>query len=176
MIGGSIRRVVHTASNKGDAVAKWLTVTSAIMFTLLVFLAVLTRYVLRVSLIFSVEISKLLFVWSAFLAATVAYKRKAHIRFEFLNALLGPRGIAVTDLILYLFALAFFQTLLRNGIRFTRIVWPTYLPVLGLSQGWLYMAVNVSAVLFILHTLSLLITAVEDVRDSFSLRHGRASS
>ena len=170
----SPRRALTALSDGADAVATWTTIVTTIAFTLLIFVAVVTRYAFRVSLVFSVEISKLLFVWSAFLAATVAYKRKAHIRFEFINMILGPRGTALTDVALYLSAIIFFQMLFRHAIRFTRIIWRTYLPVLGLSQGWLYVAVVVSSALFFVHSSALLAQAITDAQAAFSRDGGSA--
>ena len=157
------RKTVKTASSVLDASASAVVIVSAIAFALLIFVAVLSRYVFHFSLIFSVEISKLLFVWSAFLAATAGFKRKSHIRFEFLNRLLGARGLVVTDILLYASSLVFFQVLLGYSIRFTRIIWRTYLPVLGLSQGWLYVSVIVSSIIFMVHALDLLIDSLVSV-------------
>lgn len=162
-----LRKVVKKTSSLLDVSASVVIIVSAIAFALLIFVAVLSRYVFRTSLIFSVEISKLLFVWSAFLAATVGFKRKSHIRFEFLNNLLGPRGLVATDILLYASSVVFFQVILSYSVRFTRIIWGTSLPVLGLSQGWLYVSVIVSSIIFIIHALDLLIDAVVSATDIF---------
>lgn len=166
-IGLFLRKVVKMASSILDISASAVIVVSAIAFALLIFVAVLSRYVFHFSLIFSVEISKLLFVWSAFLAATVGFKRKSHIRFEFLNSLIGPRGLIVTDILLYASSLVFFRSILGYSIRFTKIIWGTSLPVLGLSQGWLYVSVIVSSIIFMVHALDLLIDTLASAPEAF---------
>jgi TRAP-type C4-dicarboxylate transport system permease small subunit len=89
----SVLRCIHQGikwtSSALDTSASVVTIISAIAFALLIFVAVLSRYVFHFSLIFSVEISKLLFVWSAFLAATIGFKRKSHIMFNIYLAIKG---------------------------------------------------------------------------------------
>ena len=160
-------RWIHGISDWTDSLIRAVTVVTAGSFTLLVFISVLTRYVFATPIMSSQEISKLLFVWSAFLAATIAYKRHSHIRFEFLNRMLGPKGLALTDFLFYGVSFVFFLVILVKSIEFTGIVWPTFLPVLNMSQGWLYMAVVVSSVVFLIHTVSLFLGTVERLRESF---------
>lgn len=164
----SIRTAVHTASDLLDAVTRVATIITTVAFTLLVFVSVLTRYVFEHPILFAQEVSKLLFVWSAFLAATIAFRRKAHIRFEFLNHRFGRRGLLATDLLLYVFSIVLFAIVFVHGIRFTRIVWPTILPVLTVSQGWLYVPVVVTAVIFIVHSLRLGLDTIAEFRSSAS--------
>lgn len=155
-----------------NKIVEYLTITTTILFLLIVFIGVISRYVLGASLIFSVELSKMLFVWSCFLAATIAYKQKCHIRFEFLNQIFGNRGLALTDMLLYVCSLAFFTLVLKYAIDFTKIIWKTYLPVMNLSQGWLYMAVVISSGVFILHTINLLIESLKELVKVFSQKEG----
>lgn len=152
----SILRPLRAISDTVDSLVRIAVVVSTAAFTLLIFVSVVSRYVANVSILFSVEVSKLLFVWSAFLGATTAYKRHVHIRFEFMSRIIGWKGRLATDVLLYLSALVFFSYILVYGLRFARIVWRTYLPVLALSQGWLYVPVYITAAIFILHSLRLL--------------------
>lgn len=153
-----------------DWLIRVLVVITTTCFTALIFAAVLTRYVLNISIIWSVEMSKLLFIWSAFLSATVAFRRKAHIRFEFLNQVLGPRGIALTDIVFYLSALILFRIFIVYGTRFARIVWGTTLPVMDVSQGWLYVPVVFSGIVMAIHSLPMLGQSVVAFITSFGRR------
>ena len=156
----SVLPPLEWASDFVDRLVQHLVVLTSAAFTLVIFVAVLSRYIFNFSLVYYVEASKILFVWSAFLGATVAYKRHVHIRFEFMSRLLGPTGRSVTDILLYLSALVFFVYVFVYAVRFTRIIWNTSLPVLTLSQGWLYVPVFVSAALFFLHSLRLLLETI----------------
>ena len=157
-----MRNGIHQASLYVDKAVRWATVVLGGSFTLLVFLSVLTRYVFNAPILFSQEVSKLLFIWSAFLAATIAFRGHQHIRFEFLDAILKPKGKAITDILLYSACLVFFVVVGVNAVKFTRIIWGTSLPVLKMSQGWLYVSVIVSSVIFLLHSIDLLISSIEE--------------
>ena len=148
--------VIQRISDAVNTVVKWLTVLLTVGFALIVFVSVLTRYVFNYPILWSVEVSKLLFVWSCFFAATIAYKNQAHIRFEFASRLLGEIGIKITDLAIHSLSLLFFGFILHQSILFFRAIWGTYFPVMEISQGWLYVSVTVSAVVFLIHNLALL--------------------
>jgi len=140
-----------------NTVAEYFTVLLIASFTIVIFVSVLCRYVFNFPIIFSVEISKLSFVWACFFAATVAYKRKVHIRFEFSTRILGEKGVNITNLIIHFLTLIFFVLMFIKSIIFIGQIWETYFPVTGISQGWLYISEAVSLVVFICHNLALLI-------------------
>ena len=159
---------IQRLSDGLDYSMRGLTILTTGAFTIIVFVSVLTRYVFSYPILWSQEVSKLLFIWSAFLAATIAFKKKSHIRFEFLNQVLGPKGTALTDTILYASSLLLFAVLFFQGIKFARIVWPTILPVLTFSQGWLYVSVIVTSVVFWIHSLRLLIESIQNLKAALS--------
>lgn len=129
-------------------------------FTALIFVTVLSRYVFNFSILFSQEVSKLLFIWSCFLAATIAYKQMAHIRFEFAESFLGPKGVLVTDVLIHALSLVFFGLIFGESISFVRQIWETYFPLIGISQGWLYVSVLMASIIFLVHNLSFLIDSL----------------
>lgn len=140
-----------------NIVIEYLTALFIASFTIVIFISVLSRYVFNLPLIFSVEISKLFFIWACFFAATVAYKRKVHIRFEFSTRILGENGVNITNLFIHFLTLLFFILMFIKSIIFIGQIWETYFPVTGISQGWLYISEAVSLVIFICHNLTLLI-------------------
>jgi TRAP-type C4-dicarboxylate transport system permease small subunit len=157
-------KAIHRASDQVNRIVKFLVATGCASFALLLFAGVVARYFLHHPLIFSAEISKLLFIWSTFLATSVAYKEKAHIRFEFFNKIIGKRGVKISEIVIRFSAGLFFSIVLVKSIEFASKIWQTYFPVLSLSQGWLYVAVIISMSTMILHSLSLFFEAVEDYR------------
>lgn len=156
-------RLVKRISDGLNRAVRGAVFLSTAAFTILIFSAVVARYLLQHPLIFSVEISKLLFVWSAFLAATVGYKEKLHIRFEFLNNIFRPLGVRITEAVIRVGGGVFFAVVLVRSVDFTRIVWPTYFPVLNLSQGWLYVSVVVSMGILLVHSVDLSLEAIADL-------------
>ena len=146
--------VLKTTSNGVDRLMRICTALSTAGFTVLVFVTVLSRYVFSFSILFSQEVSKLLFIWSCFFAATVAYKQMAHIRFEFSESFLGKRGVLATDVLIHSLSLVFFGLIFGESISYVRQIWQTYFPLIGISQGWLYVSVLVTSIIFFIHNLS----------------------
>lgn len=140
-----------------NTVVEYFTILFIASFTIIIFVSVLSRYIFNFPIIFSVEISKLSFVWACFFAATVAYKKKAHIRFEFSARILGKKGVNIANLFIHFLTLIFFILMFTKSIIFIRQIWETYFPVTGISQGWLYVSEAVALVVFICHNLVKLI-------------------
>lgn len=152
--------IIDRMSEYIDRVIRWFTALLTAGFTLLVFISVLTRYVFDFSIISSVEVSKLLFVWSCFMAATIAYKKEIHIRFEFSGKLLGEKGVKLTNICIHILTLIFFVFLFLESLTFIKSIWRTYFPVMEISQGWLYVSVAVSGVIFIIHNIALFLKSL----------------
>ena len=121
---GSVRKF----SDALDKAAQGLTVLSVSSFTLLLFAAVICRYLLKTSILFEEEGSKILFVWACFMGASVAYKRKAHIWFNFIERFIGCRGIAISDLIIHASTFCFFSYLFVDSINFLLQIWGDLFP------------------------------------------------
>jgi len=133
-------------------------------FTVLIFVTVLSRYVFNFSILFSQEVSKLLFIWSCFFAATITYKQMAHIRFEFAESFLGKRGVLVTDVFIHSLSLVFFALIFGESISYVRQIWETYFPLIGISQGWIYVSVLITSIIFLIHNLSFFIESLASLK------------
>lgn len=166
--------IIERGSTLIDQGVRWFTVLLTVGFTLIVFISVLTRYVFDFSIISSVEVSKLLFVWSCFMAATIAYKKELHIRFEFSSKLLGEKGITFTDICIHSLTLIFFVFLFLKSLTFIQSIWRTYFPVMEISQGWLYVSVAVSGVIFIIHNVAFFLKSLLDWSASPGARINRS--
>jgi tripartite ATP-independent transporter DctM subunit len=82
----------------------------------ILFIGVVARYGFHRPLIWSDELSSILFLWLAMLGSAVAFRRGEHMRMTALVASAGPRTWAFLDLIATVSALAFLLM----------IVWPSY--------------------------------------------------
>lgn len=108
-----------------------------------VFLAVLSRYVFGTAIVTSIELTRLSFIWAAFLGAAIAYHRFAHVRFTLLIEQM-PRQLQAAILVAaHLAALVFAILMVREGAALVQQVWRTQFPTLGWSQGWLYLVLPV---------------------------------
>jgi len=122
----------------------WSVVVSCALFVCVVLLGVLTRYVFKTPILGSVEFSRLFFLWSCFLAASLAYYQKAHISISFFSDLLPTSWLKATNIFGYGAQLLFFFVILIKSIEVVQVLWYTDLPMLNITQGWLYLPVPVA--------------------------------
>jgi TRAP-type C4-dicarboxylate transport system permease small subunit len=153
-------------SNGLDRLMRFGTALLTAGFTVLIFVTVLSRYVFNFSILFSQEVSRLLFIWCCFFAATVAYKQMAHIRFEFAASFLGKRGVLISDVFIHALSLVFFGLIFGESISFVHQIWETYFPLIGISQGWLYASVLIASVIFLVHNLSFFVNSLFSLKQA----------
>ena len=129
-----------------DGVEKWeLRLTQVLVGALIltVFGQVISRYILHVEMLWSQEMALFCFVWSSFLGAGIAVRRRIHFVFDFLpaNMLLaqiasyaGMLGMAALFLVEGSFnCVAEWRRFSEpSGFRFTWFVLP--IPVMGASM------------------------------------------
>ena len=80
---------------------------------------VLTRFVLKISLSWSVEVIRYTFIWSVFLTAALLLKDNAHIRVDFFSERFSGRVRSVFGLLSDVLAVVFLGVLLLAGTRLT---------------------------------------------------------
>ena len=129
--------------------------------TLLVSAQVLVRYALGGSLVWSEELTRLLFVWMVLVAATTA----APMRVDLLVDVLPRRLRALTRLLAETLVFALILVLLYGAwgmMDLTRF--DTY-TALGISVRWLYLALFVSSGLWLVRSL---VTLGRSLRELFA--------
>ena len=127
----------------------YLTALTSGAFFCVVLAAALSRY-LRTPFLSSVELSRLLFVWSCFFAATLAYAEKAHIALSFVMDKLPLKIQLIFETVAHFLSIAFFGLTFYFGFTATMDLWPTQLPTLKISQGWFYVPLMIVSPLMIL--------------------------
>jgi TRAP-type transport system small permease protein len=160
--------MLQRLSDRADRAARILLVPIGIGFILVVFLGVVTRYVLATPIISSVELARIGFVWAAFLGAAVCLKQGKHTQFLFLLDRLSGRPRAVVLLVIDLISLGFFLLLLFKGVEMVQAVQDTFFPALGWSQLWLYLPLPLCAGFMLIHAVAFL------ARDLRSVAQGGA--
>ncbi|MBP7051550.1 MAG: TRAP transporter small permease [Phycisphaerae bacterium] len=133
------------------------TAASAMAFFAVVILAMATRWVGLRPIHSSVELSRLFFVWSCFLGAALAYRRRAHIGFTLLFDRVPASWQRRLAGINCLLVLVFAGIVLVQSIRVCRLLWSTVLPILGISQGWFYVPVPVLCLCLLSYTTEFLV-------------------
>jgi len=140
---------------------------SSFSFFIIVILGVFSRYVLKAPMLSSIELSRLFFVWSCFLAAALTYRKKAHVQIEFIYTKLPSALRKVILVALHFLILAFWVMILYQSIVVTVLLWPSRLPMLQISQSWFYVPLPLISLILICYTM-------EFLRDDIASRSGSA--
>jgi len=133
------------------------TTVSAMAFFAVVIVATGARCVATWPFHSSVELSRLFFVWSCFLAAALAYRRRAHIGFTLLLDRVPARWRRRTTGFNCLLILGFLAVVFAQSIRTCRLLWPTVLPILGISQAWFYVPVPILCLCMLSYTAEFMV-------------------
>lgn len=87
---------------------KIMLVVSTIAMIILIFLQVISRRFLNISLAWSEELSRYIFVWSVWMAVPYAVIKGRHIRLTFLRDALNDTGKFVLDMCFFVISIGFF--------------------------------------------------------------------
>lgn len=82
-------------------------------------ISVISRYVLNDALSWAEEISRYLFIWSAFLSASLCLRRRSSIKIDMLMLALGKRLQRVMVIVSDIIMIFFFAYMLRGGVTVT---------------------------------------------------------
>lgn len=146
--------VLRFLSDWVDRAARALLVPIGIGFILIVFLGVVTRYILQMPIITSVELARIGFVWAAFLGAAVCVKQEKHTQFLFLIDKVTGRTQALMRVVIDLISTGFFLFLVVKGLQMVQAVRDTFFPALGWSQLWLYLPLPLCALFMSVHAIA----------------------
>jgi TRAP-type C4-dicarboxylate transport system permease small subunit len=122
------------------------------------------RYVLRVSVPWTEEMMRYLYVWLVMIGIGLALRRNAYISIEFLYVALKRkmRRVAVGIFCLIVLSqLVFFALLTYWGFVYSNTGMTSFSPIMRLQMGKLYLALPLGGIIGIIYTLN---TIVETVR------------
>ena len=135
-----------------------------VIFVVIVFVSVLTRYVFNYPMIESVELARLAFIWTILLAIAIGVYRRAHVAIYNLREILPPAWQNIVALVVHLLSALFGALMFWYGTQLAIRVWPSSFPTLGWSQGWLYLPLAVSGALIVVHGLSQAVNVREEIQ------------
>lgn len=121
--------------------------------TILVIINIIMRYGLNSGIIWSEEVATGCFVWSVFIGAVAAFKRRGHVGVDIVVNMLpaGPRQVLSTLMDLILVALNSYMAYLAAiyiSKSYTKMT-----PVLGISSVYISSSVLIAFVLMTLYSL-----------------------
>jgi TRAP-type transport system small permease protein len=126
-------------------------------FTLLLVISVFSRYLFQLPIVTSIELTRIAFVWAVFLGAAVGLKRGVHVRVVALVSLAPAELQRFVPVLVHGSFLVFSLLMAWHGGALAKRMFVTTFPTLGISQGWLYLAVPVAGALMALHATSALL-------------------
>ncbi len=151
-----------------DLVERLLLIVATVLFAtfiVVIFYQVMARNYLRVSAVWTDEVALICFVWSVFLGAAVALRRRVHY-----EVMLFPAGFVRVNTLLRLgaslAALLFVYVMIRYGWTYTTMGLRRTSTATGLPLAYVFAAIPVSG-------LAMALFSIETVRDDIrALRHG----
>jgi TRAP-type transport system small permease protein len=131
----------------------------------LVNVQIVCRFVLSISVPWTEEVSRLLFIWLAYLGAAVGFREGTLIAIDTVPVLLGARASRVLDPFVRVVSFAVVIFLFAASIPLVRSVWPTTLATVDwVSNGWTYLAFTASFGLMILYSVAPLVPGLAPAR------------
>ncbi len=130
-----------------------LIVTMMMAMATLVFINVITRYIFGFSLNWSEEVSRFLMIWITYLGAGLAMRESRHVAIEYFQDLLPQRSKPYARAFVGIIILIFLAFLTVLGFQFASFAWRQRTPVLGISQGFVYLTIPLGAIMFAIHLL-----------------------
>jgi TRAP-type transport system small permease protein len=157
-----LERVVDGAGRLSRAinwVVERLCVLLLVLLVLDVWLGVLSRYVLPLSLTFTEELARYLMIWMALLAVSGAVVHRQHIGVGFVFERFQPRLRRWLSLIFSLIGCVFFLVLLWYGLGLVQRGMNRVTMIFAMPRGYAFAAVPVAAGLA---ALQLLLMGIQD--------------
>jgi TRAP-type C4-dicarboxylate transport system permease small subunit len=130
-----------------DKIINFVDIIASIMMvllTLVVFGEVLSRYVFNYPLVYSNELTKLLFPWVIFIAGISITKNEGHLSINFFRELLPKAGQKWAFVFAKLVMLYFSVFMMLSSYQIAQAVSRQVLPMLRISKAWLYASITVS--------------------------------
>lgn len=117
------------------------------------FIQVLSRYVFHLSLAWSEELARYLFLWLAALASAYAFKTKSHIGMKFLVERLGGRARGWVDTVVMVIIALFLLIFVWKSLEFSISMAGQIAPSTKISMAVPYSSAWVGGVLMLYYVL-----------------------
>ncbi|MBQ9495226.1 MAG: TRAP transporter small permease [Treponema sp.] len=124
-----------------------------IITTVLVIVNVFTRYFLKTAIYWSEEVATGCFVWSVFLGAAAAYKRKMHVSVDMLVNLAKGKARACISIVMDMLLALFNGYIAYMAFRYVKISHTKPTPVLGISSVCISASILLAFVLMTIYSV-----------------------
>ncbi|MHB1219641.1 MAG: TRAP transporter small permease [Alphaproteobacteria bacterium] len=120
----------------------------------IVFAGVIYRYVLISPLSWTEEIGKYCLIWASLLGTYIAVRRAENIRVDAIYNRVPPDVKRAMRILSHFVMAIFLAVLIYEGTRYSAAFLATYSPMMGLSLGWVYSVLPISAALMLVATIA----------------------
>jgi TRAP-type C4-dicarboxylate transport system permease small subunit len=128
---------------------------------------VLFRYVLAISVPWTEELSRILFILSMFLGIAIAIREKQHIVVNFLFNKLGTRSQAIGHIVFDIAILILLCFLARGCLYMVKMTWNSYMIALDwIRTAYLYMGEFIAVIFMLLYTVVTILENIEIMRSN----------
>lgn len=135
-----------------EKLEEWILVASLLFIVALVIAQVVSRFVINFPMGWSVELSRYILIWIAWISVSYAIQKNAHIRVEIVKDKLSGDLRKTLELIVLLFWFVLALFLAIAGTKFILLIKQTgqVSPSLGISMWIVYLGVPIAGVLMCL--------------------------
>lgn len=150
-------KIIHNLSEVVNYITSKIAVIIFTLLTVLTTLGVVYRYVLQSPIIWLYELSMVLFVWMVFLGVAIGFKKREHIKLEFIYQIASKKAVKIMKTIVNIFIIIFVLLSIKIGIDIIEKTVAQYYNTIDLSIAWFYGALPVCAVVMLIHMIDRLI-------------------
>ncbi len=126
------------------SIFKWVVIVFAVVMTCMTFFNVVLRYVVGITIAWSEELCRFLFIWTTFLGVVVANDNEEHMHLDFIVNLFPYKVRKVILGIVYFAIVCFLVVLTRGSLRYTLIQLDWTSSALHVPYGAVYSIAPVS--------------------------------
>jgi TRAP-type C4-dicarboxylate transport system permease small subunit len=134
-----------------DRALKYALILLVIILTVSVFLQVLIRFVFKYPLPWTEEVSRIAFVYSIFVGATIAVREKTHLNVDVLLVILPKKVARAVTVFGSLLVAIFLGFVTWEGVVFVQATGVQMTPVMQIPFRYLYLILPVSGALMLLY-------------------------
>ncbi|HET7671985.1 MAG TPA: TRAP transporter small permease [Burkholderiales bacterium] len=139
-----------------DRLARWAIVVASAAMIAIVALQVVLRYGFNASIDWSEEISRLLFVWTMFLAIPLGIREGAHVGIELLVAHIAPQVRAALAKGCAIGGAAIMAVVFWQAVKVAALTWDEMMQSVNFSANWFMVPVAIAAAHSFFHFVQLL--------------------
>ncbi|TFJ92210.1 TRAP transporter small permease [Lentibacillus salicampi] len=140
-----------------NSVVKYVVSVLFIALVVLVFMQVVTRFVINFPLAWSEEISRYIMIYIVFLGSALAVRKNEHIAIDFLLEVVNAKNKKRLNIVILLISAFFFAMLTYVSFQLTFLVTGQSTPTLQFSMAWAYASMPVGSLLMFLNGMAVLI-------------------